>query len=238
MRSAAVFLAHNRSRDAILTELFISDCLLQLRRFEDVLEKCAQVRAAFTELGTRFEVALGILNEAVAYAGLANFESALNSLSEARQNFVEQDSLSWAAYCDLEIAEISLKIGDPQRCFELAQNCISAFAEQPAKQAQSRLTAARAAVSMQDLLTAGSLVDEALTTSEELDLPSLAYLCHHVHGQISEKTGNLDQALEDYNTAIVDLEKLRGRLMVEFRSGFIEDKQRLYEDIVFVCLNS
>jgi CHAT domain-containing protein/Tfp pilus assembly protein PilF len=231
-----VFLTHGHNRDAILTELFISDCLLQLRRFENVLEKCEQVRLAFTELGTRFEVTQAILNEAVAYAGLARYDSALTSLSEARDNFLAQDSQSWAAYCELEIAEIYLELGDPHQSLKIALACIGAFEGQPAKQAQARLVAAQAALAGQDRRTAYELVHIALEASEELDMPSLGYLCHHVQGQIAEQVGDLPQAMKEYEIAISDLEKLRGRLMVEFRSGFLEDKQRFYEDMVAVCL--
>ena len=76
-----------RQRHAMLVELFISDCLLQLRRFTDVLEKCRQVRALFAELGTRFEVGQAILNEAAALTGLRDFSAARASLAEARTLF-------------------------------------------------------------------------------------------------------------------------------------------------------
>ncbi len=231
-----VFRTHDHRRDAILTELFISDCLLELRRFEDVLDKCAQVRHTFTELGTRFEVTQAILNEAVAYAGLVRYEAALTSLTEARENFLAQDSQNWASYCNLEIADIYLKLGDAKQSLMIARGCIRAFEGQPAKQAQARLVAAQAAVARQDLSTASNLVEAALRTSEDLDMPSLGYLCHHLSGQIAEIESDLSTALWEFETAIADLEKVRGRLMVEFRSGFLEDKQRFYEDIVTVCL--
>nr|NIV34845.1 hypothetical protein [Anaerolineae bacterium] len=80
-----IFLADGRQRDAILVELYITDCLLQLRRFSDVLVKCRQIRERFTELGTRFEVAQALLNEAVAYAGLTRTAEAIDSLAEAEQ---------------------------------------------------------------------------------------------------------------------------------------------------------
>ena len=232
-----VFLSDDRKRDAILTELFISDCLLELRRFEDVLVKCKQVRDGFTELGTVFEVTLAILNEAIAYTGLNQYEYALESLSEARRSFLDQGSSNWATYCDLEAADAYLKLRKYTAAIGKAEACIEPFAGQPFKQAQARLIAAQALYEQGDYSQANDLLSAVLEVSEKSDIPSLSYLCHHFRGKIAEAEDQFETAAALYDEAIQDLERLQGRLMVEFRSDFLADKQILYEDMVTVQLN-
>ncbi|MGD9146578.1 MAG: CHAT domain-containing protein, partial [Anaerolineae bacterium] len=68
------------------------------------------------------------------------------------------------------------------------------------------------------------------------DIPSLAYQGHHLLGKLAAAEGDVERALTEYNQAIEELERLRGRLMVEFRVDFQEDKLVLYEDAVELCL--
>jgi tetratricopeptide (TPR) repeat protein len=72
----SVFLKDGRSRDAMLIDLFISECLLQLGRHEDVLQKCANVRETFDDIGASFEVAQILLIEGAALRGLERFQDA------------------------------------------------------------------------------------------------------------------------------------------------------------------
>jgi hypothetical protein len=49
--------------------------------------------------------------------------------------------------------------------------------------------------------------------------------------------GDTQAGLADYHQAVEELERMCGRMMVEFRALFIEDKQRIYEDIVALYLD-
>jgi hypothetical protein len=73
-------------------------------------------------------------------------------------------------------------------------------------------------------------------TGETHDLPSLRYLCYHLQGMLAESQEECHLALQQYIAAIDQVERLRHRLMVEFRIDFLEDKQLLYEDVVALCL--
>ncbi|MGE5224164.1 MAG: tetratricopeptide repeat protein, partial [Omnitrophica WOR_2 bacterium] len=228
----AVFLDDSRRRDAILTELFISDCLLQLRRFQDVLEKSKQVRQVFNQLGTRFEVGLAILDEAVAYAGLKRLGEALNSLQEARHLFAEQGTPSWVEMVDLEIAALYLRQGRFEDGYQAALACSRQFDNQPVKRAQANLIAARARLASGCPDEVEALVKQALQGEEVNNVPVLTYAAHATLGRLAEERGDYRAALDEYECAIQNLEVLRGRMMVEFRADFLEDKQSLYEDIV------
>jgi CHAT domain-containing protein/tetratricopeptide (TPR) repeat protein len=235
-----VFLADGRRRDAMLVELFISDCLLQLRRFGAVLEKCRRVRSLFAELGTRRVVAQAIVNEAVAYAKLGRYPEALASLAEARQIFEEEGSnITRVASTDLETAAVLLQQSRYDESLAVAEKCIAVFEAHglPLEEAQAHLVAARAALALDRYDKALRLVREALDVGEMRNVPPLTYQGHQLLGALAAVRGDQQEALAAFDRAIEAVERLRGRLMVEFRVGFLEDKEEIYEDVVGLCLD-
>jgi CHAT domain-containing protein len=234
-----VFLADGRRSDAIMVELHISDCLLQLRRFTDVLDKCREIRNLFAELGTRREVAQALLNEAVAYTGLGRYAEALASLAEARHLFEENGYRVRVACADLETAAMLHHQARFEESLATAQICVKVFQahDLPVQEARTYLIAARAAAALKRHEQMRHLVTMALAIGEGRDIPSLMYQCHYLLGALAEAQGDLQKAMAEYDRAIRELEWLRGRLMVEFRADFLEDKQIVYEDVVGLCLD-
>lgn len=233
-----VFAADGRQRDAMLVDLFVSNCLLQLRRYHDVLETCRQVRSTFTELGAHDVVAKAILNEGVAYAGLGQYDAAIGSLEEARAIFAQINNQAWTASADLEIAAVLRFCGNLEQSLAMARRCSQLFhqLQLPVEEAQSYLIAARAALRMGRIQEAGELAQQALTIGQAMDIASLIYQSHHLLGRVAVQEGEQAQALDAYGAAIEHLERLRGRLMVEFRADFLEDKTAVYEDMVLLCV--
>lgn len=233
-----VFLADGRRRDAMLVELYISDCLLQLRRFNDVLEKCGRVRSLFADIGTHHVVAQAIINEGVAFAELGHYAEALDSLAEAREIFEQEGNRVWVASTDLEMAAVLLRQGRYDESLSLAQACAAVFRAHslPIEDAQARLVAARAAVALEQHDRALRLATQVLKVGQERNVPTLKYQGQHVLGDLAIARGARQEALAAYDRSIQEVERLRGRLMVEFRAGFLEDKEEIYEDAVGLCL--
>lgn len=233
------FLADGRQRDAMLVELFTSDCLLQLRRFSEVLDKCVRVRDLFAELGTRHVVAQAIVNEAMAYAELDRCDEALSSLSEARQIFEKEGNQVWTALADLQSASVLQRQGHYDESVVLAQESAAVFQthDLPVEEAHAYLVASRAAVALGQYDRASRLATEALHIGEQRNVPTLEYQGHHVLGALAVARGDLEGALAAYDRAIQEVERLRGWLMIEFRSGFLEDKEVIYQDAVGLCLD-
>jgi tetratricopeptide (TPR) repeat protein len=234
----AFFVADGRQRDAVLVELFISDCLLDLGRFADVLEKTRQVRSLFAERGASFEVGQAVLNEAAAYAGLRRYAQALAALGEARQIFASEGNATWTASTELETALVLYRLDRHAESLATAQNARAIFQAHnlPVAEAQAALAGARAAIALQRYDEARSLVDAARAVGETHDLPSLLYLCYHLLGTLAEGQAEPEMALARYVDAVAQVERLRHRLMVEYRIDFLEDKQLLYEDVVALSL--
>lgn len=235
-----IFMDDGRQRDAILVELFASDCLLQLRRFADVLSRCQRIREQFTELGTRYEAAQALLNEAIAYAGLGRYAEANTSLAEARRLFAEEGNPAWIACTDLEVAALLLRQGKAAQSLETAQACMEVFRQHglSVREARARLIAAQGAATLGRRDVALRMAAEALAVAQDRDVPPMTYQGHHLLGALAADDGDVDGATAEYERAIQELERLRGRLMVEFRADFIEDKQVVYEDMVRLCLDS
>jgi CHAT domain-containing protein len=234
-----VFCSDGRERDAILVDLFVSDCLLQLRRFTDVVDKCREVRNLFVKVGTRLVVAQAILNEATAYAGLGRYQEAEASLNEARGTFAAEGNDVWVAFTDLERAIVMQAQNRHSESLILAQACAVVLRQHdlPVEEAQSFLVAAKAMVAMQHYTEARELARRALVCGVSRKVAVLTYQSHHLMGTIAADEGKSEEALAEYDQAIMELEHLRGSLMVEFRAGFVEDKQTLYDDAIDLCLD-
>jgi tetratricopeptide (TPR) repeat protein len=234
-----IFLADGRTSEATDAELVTSTCLLQLRRFEEVLETCRRLRARFAEQGTRREAADATLNEALAHAGLQQHAEALASLDEAREIFQQEANPVRVAGVDLETASVRYRLGEHKASLAAAQACAEVFRgnDLPVLEAEANLVAARSANAMERHGEADRLVRQALALGEDKDLPALTYQCRRVLGAQAEARGDRRKAAAEYDRAIEALERLRGRLMVEFRAGFLEDKQAVYEDMVCMCLD-
>jgi tetratricopeptide (TPR) repeat protein len=234
-----VFLADGRQRDAMLVELLISDCLLQVRRFGDVFDKCRQVRRLFTELGTRDVVAQAIIHEAVAFAELGRYREALASLAEARQIFEDDGNCTKVAFIDLESATLLIRQGHSHEGLALAEMCAGVFNayDLAIEEAQAYLVAGRAALAMDDYDQAVGLVTRALDVAKARNVPSLKYQGHHLMGMLAAGRGDHEEALVAFDQAIQEVERLCGRLMVEYRADFIQNKEQLYEDIVLLCVD-
>ena len=166
-RARDTFISDRRYRDAILAELFISDGLLHLGRYEEALVKCRQVIAEFGSAGTQFEVAQALLNKATALTGLLDYERALAALAKARAIFEQEANETWAVYTDLEKAAIyyrKQRYGESQRLAAAAIPHLQAH-NLLLKVALARILAARAALAKGRRRAAQDHVREALAVA-------------------------------------------------------------------------
>ena len=237
-RARDTFLADGRPVDAIEADLVTSHCLLQLRRFDDALEKCRDVRNLCAEIGRQREVAEALLNEAVAHTGLQRFDLAIAALNDARDRFRTEDNQVWVNRVDSERAALLELQGQHSESLALALHCAREFERRnlPVQQAHAALVAARAAVALNDHDTARALAEQALATADNQRLAELAHQAHAILAADAEAQANRQEARQHYELAIQALEQLRGRVMVEFRAGYLEDKQALYQHAVRLSL--
>ncbi len=234
------FIGDHRYRDAILAELFVSDGLLHLRRYEDVLEICQRVKETFREAGTQFEVAQALLNEATALAGLNADEGALVALDDARRIFDHEQNAAWRVYTDLEEASILYHRQKYKESANLAARSVDALhsLDLPLKEVQALLITAQATLALSRHEKTALLLEKAKETMRTMDIPVLSYRAHYLQGQLAQRFNDSEQALAAYDAAIHELERLQGRIMVEFRADFLADKDEVYSQAVDLCLRS
>lgn len=233
-----IYLADGRLRDALLLDLYISDCLLRLGRYRPVLDTCRKLLSRFRELGIQMEFAQALLNQALAHEGLMQHDEALASLDHARQTFLELDNRTAAAEIDVETARVLYRQGNAEASLTLAQSCAELFRARglPAHEMRASLVAAQAAAMSGRPGLAWKLVEETVEANRERDIPWIAFQCHRLHGSLSREQGDLTDAIAEYDLAASEIERLRSQIMVEFRSGFLEDKEEVYEELVELCL--
>ena len=236
----AVFIADGRSSHVQLVERFVSDLLLQVGRFHDVLQKSKQVRQQYQQHGIIYEVAQAWLDEAAAYAGLGQYDQALAVLATARRLFEQADNSLGMATADLEAAAVYYQQQAYASSLATAQTCLNSFQQQqqPLQAAQANLIAARAALALARYEEAAQWARAALVAGEDQRILWLNYQAHHLLGLIAQAQGLMAVAERQLDQGIHELEQLRGRLMVEFRADFLLDKNRIYEDRVALCLQA
>ncbi len=233
-----IFLADNRQRDALLLDLFLCDCLLSLRRFRDVLDITRKVRPFFAEHGMGKEIGQALLNEAVAYAGLGQFDDALASLAEARRHFIADANLALIATADLELAALLLHLGELEQSEALLENAEQVFGQRnlTPQLAQTWLLQARTSMRQDRWEQAERLAQQALKIARQEQIITLAFRARHILGLALARRNERWQAMEQYERAIRHLERLYGHLMTEFQADFLEDKTGVYEDAVLLAL--
>lgn len=248
------FVAEGRHSDALLVDLYVSDCLLQLRRFQDVLEKTSEMRQRFIDWGANFEAGQAILNHSIALSGLQRHAEAIAALHDARRLFEQEGNMPydarrlfehegnmpWVASAEVEMAVALQRQAQFDESLRLAQRAAQVFADYhlPVEEARAQLVAARACFAINRTVEAQQQAKRVLDLSKRKDIPALAFQAHQLLGLLAESNQDDARAYDEYQQAIEQLERLRGRVMIEFRMDFVDDKQVIYEDMVGLCLRT
>lgn len=232
------FIADGRHNDAQLVDLFAGDCLLQLGRYQEVLQKAGQIRALFAEQGAPYKMTQAMLSEAVAYAGINQFPRALATLDDAAARFAAEGNTLWAAISHLEKAALLARQGEWTACAQTAAACQATFHEHhaPLEAAKASLLLGQAALAQENGAEAKTHLQIALDAGRTANLPWLQHRAHHVLGALAHASGSTHAARTHFHEAITQLERLSGRLMLEFRADFLADKQQVYADAITLAL--
>jgi tetratricopeptide (TPR) repeat protein len=223
--------------EAAQCDLSITDCLLELNRLEAAQEKCQEVLPLFIGLGMRLEAAEAAHNQAVAFRRMGRINDAIAALRTVRGLFADENLPHWVAQADTEIAQLHERTGQPALALPLAEAAAGVFASLslPYETAQANLVAARAQLSLGAAEAAGDLVRQALEAAEAGGWPSLVFQAYHLLARCTAGDAP-EQALAHYTQAAEALERLRGQVMLEFRAGFLEEREAVYAEAVLLCL--
>ena len=214
--------------------------LCQLNRFEEALELCEQGVAEARLNGWQRDLAQMLYWRAIITASLdpsndrslADYEAAAGLLGEL-------DLHSWLARLYLDQADLLIRRQAYNQAEQILMEAEQEFERQvqPQGQAQVRLGQARIAQGRGQLEGAAAFAQQGLTLAHDYEVPSLNYRLWQLLGEVFEAGGQLDQALDCYQTATTQIERLRGTLTLELRGDFLKDKVRAYEGVVHLALN-
>lgn len=230
--------ADRRLRDAALVELSVSDCLLRLGRLDEALERTQSTQLAFDALGGRMELGQAALFEAEILDQLGRGGEAQRAIREARAAFEAEGSQVGVAQATLTAANLAGRNGQFETSLALAEQASAVLDETGQRQtaAFARLIAARAALQLGRLDQASQLALAVSGAAESLGLPALLHPALHVLGNLARRTGDPETALSMFERAMLEVERLRGKMMIEHRVSFVQDKAGLYEDAVETSL--
>jgi len=232
------FLADQRQADLLVTALYRSHCLLEMRRFAEVIAASDESARLAAQLGQPLEEALALFHKAMALTALRHHTHALDLLTAVRTLFLNASNAVWAAQADLEAARWLLQLGRLDAALEQATRCVAIFTDYhlPVHRAHAQLVVAEVQLLHQDRAGSTHLLDEVAALAAEHQIPTLGYRASLLLGQAAEAIDDLPAARLHYDAAIINLEELRGRLMVEFRADFLADKMALYSAAMRLCL--
>ena len=218
-----------RTRDVLMVDADMIECWLSLGRYDRVIDICRQTRPLFARSEAHLEIASVILCESIAQVQLGRLGEALETIDEAAQHFAQANNQVYVTAARLEAAVVYYLQAEYAASLQLALACMQAFHRYsaPVEYAKASLVAARAAMALGMQADAARYVDEALASAH--DMTTLTCQAYFLRGLQAETGGNLDAALSHYDRAIAEIERLRGNVMVEFRSSFVADKQGVYE---------
>ncbi len=237
--SREALLEDGRVRDAFLIDVYVSECMLQLGRFGDALEMSTKARSLLSDRGAQFEHAQAMLNEGIAHAGLGDLEAARSTLERSSELFSLDGNRVWRAISGVELAVVLTRLGKYSPASELAINSANEFnrSSLPVRRAYALLVAARAAVGSGDIAGASQAASKAAGLIAELEgIPSLAYKLARLRGDIALSNGDDESAIDHLVTAVGQLEQGLGRMMIEFRVDYLENKSVVFEDLVDLCM--
>jgi len=238
-RAQDTHLENEQPHEAALCELSIVTSLLEIGKFDTVLKKCERLFDTFSGLGMHLESATVLRNQAKAYNGMNNYEEAINSLIAARQLFEEEENRYELVLTQLAISSLLHLSGQFAESQGIAKICASYFNEVnlPIEATQANMIFARSALALNEFELAHTYSMDVLAFAEKRGLSYLTYQSYQLLGELAQKNGEIDLALDYFDRSLTELERLRGNVMTEFQASFLEGKENAYENVIGILLD-
>ncbi len=222
-----------------LCDLDLSELYLELNLVEEAARLAQWAYASFDRIPLRYEAAKALANLAVATSRQGRVFKALETFSQARQMFVEEDNRVWPGQVDLYRGILLAGEGRNFEASSLARQAVACFeqAAVPSKAAAADLLLARLALDEDQHERAEQLCRRALERLAEDPAPLLDYEAHLLLATAVEAAGDFDTALDLYREAAARVERLRSHLQIgELKIDLIGNKLLVYESLAALLL--
>ena len=217
-------------------DLKVTNFLLELGRFQQVKRVCQEAILYFETHQMWLESGQVLLTFATAQAALGEYNDAIQTLADAHQRYSRHNHPKSAMTARLEQAAIYLRMERFPDALILAQQCHVFFQthDLSIEMARALLIMAESAL-LTDKLTVALRWIETLQQLEEPSL-SIQFQIARLLAELMIRTERYERAREYIEQALDLIELWQGRLMVELRSDFLDDKQSIYELAVRLAL--
>lgn len=223
-----------------LCHLDLSDIYIELNLTQEAQEIAHEGGIRFRALGMGYEEAKCLANEAIAVSRLGKPFRALELFDQARASFVRENNLVWPWLVDLYKALILFQ---EDRLHESRRLCLRALeffksAGLQGKEIHCRLLLAR--LNLRSGNYAASLKECMVCVEQQskLEIPALRHQAYLLLGEIQWAGGRQEEAYRAYCEARDAVEELRSGLRRdELKIAFVKNKQKIYEDLVEICLS-
>lgn len=222
-----------------LCDLDQSEIYLELNLPAEAARLARRGREGFERLGMGYEVAKCSTNLAIALHRRGAGAEAIELLGEARSIFLREDNPVWPAMIDFYRSRMLQSEGRPGPARRLAADALRAFARSglPSREALCEIQLARLDLGDGSAAAARRHGTAALELLRPLGLPALEHDAWMVLGRCEEELGDRSAALAAYRKAEATLERLRIHLQTdELKISFLEDKQQVYESLVWLSI--
>lgn len=224
--------------DTALALTYQADLLLGLNRCEEGIVAATEAVTLLREVESPlyFINACGMLARALHRCN--DVEGALASLLEGEHLAARMGSLQVDSPLALERASLLLSSGRTGEAKEVALT----FLKSPVTEGttlyrhMALLIVAEATLALGDLTLACSLAREVIKQGEQLDVPESHYRGHLVLARAAARLGDLSTAIEHFDVVTSTLHNVQVDLVYDQRSGFLEDKEALYQEALSVAL--
>ena len=222
----------------VQVEVSAAFCLLQLRRFWEVIQRYELIHQLCQTHGVLPDTPYSLLWEAKALAGLEQYDAALETVNRVGEiiasNAADQFGM---AVVDLVRSELWQQQKNFAQCAEAAQRASAVLSpdENPLEFAESLLMQARAFFGMAHHAEARKMVEQAITIATNHQFLSIAYAGEALLGHMARDPL---AAFAHFEKALGMLRQIQAGVMLEFRPNFLQDaeKQLLTEAMVKTCL--
>ncbi len=235
----AEFVQLGSPRLAALCDLDLAEIFLQMHVLDEAKTKAVQARAAFLDLGMRYEAAKALTWEGLACLHAQQLEAAAQWLEQALAEFTAEGNEVWCGLLKIYLAELYLKDNKPAQALPLTVRAQKFFAGQglTSKACYAQLLQARALFQLGQLQEAFLRANDVRQQMQMLQVPWLQYQVHELIGDLLLTAGEPAKGYAHFVQAISYVEQMRGQIRVEeFRTAFFGDKLRIYEKLIALCL--
>ncbi len=235
-----VFEASNMQEYIIYCDLFTAQSYIGLNRFDRAKEYCQKalerLKAGKIENNRQGGWANHYLGISLFFLG--QYNKAFEAFDLSRQIYSAIGKGTEAAKPTLDMAEFYFRLGENDKAEALALEALTIFRQgaMPGNVASCEVLLGRIYLEQARINEAENLANQALINARQIKIPVLLHAALLLQAEIAEKGGHYRSALDYYLKALTIVEELRGRVAVEQRATFLEDKEVAYEGAVALSL--